>query len=336
MGRARKGSAAVSKVYRAMMRAEDFATVLNGSLDGWNRAMKLRCVSATQDEVVAELDLGPEHRQPYGIVHGGVHAGIVEAGLGRRCAPRSMSETSHYLRAGLAARVWRSAPSGFPTASASSRSCPKYATARGSGGIRTTPTRTLGPPFAPGSRSTRRAHLCVLRRTSTTRRWHRTQERRWRTTCGCSPRGVSSRTTGRSSRPVMETSCLVIRDGFRSQPGSPRIVASARSQRAFCRVCREQTGRSSSRECPPPLPRRSLPRKSLLRRNLLPNPLRSDPLRREPARRRSDEHSGECAVPARLGGQRLALSFRTPIEVGGSSSRYPLSAPWPTCSGRGR
>ncbi len=61
-----------------MSTPEDFATVLNGSLDGWNRTMKLRFVSATQDEVVAELDIGPEHRQPYGIVHGGVHAGIVE------------------------------------------------------------------------------------------------------------------------------------------------------------------------------------------------------------------------------------------------------------------
>jgi uncharacterized protein (TIGR00369 family) len=57
---------------------EDFAATLNGSLDGWNSAMGLRFVSATQDEVVAELEIGPSHRQPYGIVHGGVHAGIIE------------------------------------------------------------------------------------------------------------------------------------------------------------------------------------------------------------------------------------------------------------------
>jgi uncharacterized protein (TIGR00369 family) len=35
-------------------------------------------VSASKDEVVAELEIGPAHRQPYGIVHGGVHAGIIE------------------------------------------------------------------------------------------------------------------------------------------------------------------------------------------------------------------------------------------------------------------
>lgn len=58
--------------------AEDFTEMLNGSLDGWNQAMGLRFVSATADEVVAELVIGPAHRQPYGIVHGGVHAGIIE------------------------------------------------------------------------------------------------------------------------------------------------------------------------------------------------------------------------------------------------------------------
>ncbi len=58
--------------------AEDFAEMLNGTLDGWNTAMGLRFVSATKDLVVAELIVGPSHRQPYGIVHGGVHAGVIE------------------------------------------------------------------------------------------------------------------------------------------------------------------------------------------------------------------------------------------------------------------
>lgn len=61
-----------------MSAQEDFAASLNGSLGGWNVAMGLHFVSATQDEVVAELEIGPQHRQPYGIVHGGVHAGIIE------------------------------------------------------------------------------------------------------------------------------------------------------------------------------------------------------------------------------------------------------------------
>ena len=58
--------------------AEDFAEMLNGSLDGWNSIMGLRFLSANKDEVVAELVIGPHHRQPYGIVHGGVHAGVIE------------------------------------------------------------------------------------------------------------------------------------------------------------------------------------------------------------------------------------------------------------------
>lgn len=58
--------------------AEDFAEMLNGTLDGWNTAMGLHFVRASADEVVAELVIGAQHRQPYGIVHGGVHAGIIE------------------------------------------------------------------------------------------------------------------------------------------------------------------------------------------------------------------------------------------------------------------
>lgn len=57
---------------------EDFAQGLNGGLDGWNTAMGLRFLTATADEVVAELEVGPAHLQAYGIVHGGVYAGIVE------------------------------------------------------------------------------------------------------------------------------------------------------------------------------------------------------------------------------------------------------------------
>jgi 1,4-dihydroxy-2-naphthoyl-CoA hydrolase len=44
----------------------------------WAAKMGVRVVHATRDEVRAELDVGPEHRQPHGIVHGGVHSSIVE------------------------------------------------------------------------------------------------------------------------------------------------------------------------------------------------------------------------------------------------------------------
>jgi len=57
---------------------EDFAEILNQNLDGWNRAMGVRFVRVTLDEVVAELTVGAEHKQAYGIVHGGVYCGVIE------------------------------------------------------------------------------------------------------------------------------------------------------------------------------------------------------------------------------------------------------------------
>jgi uncharacterized protein (TIGR00369 family) len=54
------------------------ATVLNAHSSGFDAAMGIRFLEATGERVVAEYTVGPEHRQPYGIVHGGVHAGLVE------------------------------------------------------------------------------------------------------------------------------------------------------------------------------------------------------------------------------------------------------------------
>jgi 1,4-dihydroxy-2-naphthoyl-CoA hydrolase len=57
---------------------QDFSEMLNGHRGGWNEAMGLRFLRATADEVVAELVVAVVHQQPYGIVHGGVHAGVIE------------------------------------------------------------------------------------------------------------------------------------------------------------------------------------------------------------------------------------------------------------------
>ena len=57
---------------------DDLVSELNAVRDGWNLAMGVRFVHATADEVVVEWDVGPQHLQPYGIVHGGVHAGVIE------------------------------------------------------------------------------------------------------------------------------------------------------------------------------------------------------------------------------------------------------------------
>lgn len=58
----------------------DFSQVINAAAaDGWLAAMGLKLIQATRDEVVAELEVRPHHLQAYGVVHGGVHAGIIES-----------------------------------------------------------------------------------------------------------------------------------------------------------------------------------------------------------------------------------------------------------------
>src|SRR5438105_3216013 len=62
----------------AEQEAPNFAEMINAADDGWVHAMGLVVLRATRDEVVGELSIGPHHLQAYGIVHGGVHAGMVE------------------------------------------------------------------------------------------------------------------------------------------------------------------------------------------------------------------------------------------------------------------
>jgi uncharacterized protein (TIGR00369 family) len=57
----------------------DFAKRVNDLPDGWLLAMGVTITKATVDEVRAELTIGPQHLQGYGIVHGGVHCGLIES-----------------------------------------------------------------------------------------------------------------------------------------------------------------------------------------------------------------------------------------------------------------
>ncbi len=57
---------------------ENAVEMLNDIMGGFNRSMGLRFVKAVQDEYIAELDIEDKHRQPYGIVHGGVYCGMIE------------------------------------------------------------------------------------------------------------------------------------------------------------------------------------------------------------------------------------------------------------------
>lgn len=57
---------------------QDLTPMVEAIADGWKNIMGIRFTRVVQGELVAELEIGPEHRQPLGIVHGGVHAGLIE------------------------------------------------------------------------------------------------------------------------------------------------------------------------------------------------------------------------------------------------------------------
>jgi len=59
--------------------SKDFAARLNETPEGWLQAMGVTITLATRDEVRCELTVGTEHLQGYGIVHGGVHCGLIES-----------------------------------------------------------------------------------------------------------------------------------------------------------------------------------------------------------------------------------------------------------------
>jgi uncharacterized protein (TIGR00369 family) len=72
---------------------EDFAAVIQAaSGEGWSKAMGLELVKATRDEVVARMVIQACHLQAYGIVHGGVYAGIIETLASIGAAIPAMSE----------------------------------------------------------------------------------------------------------------------------------------------------------------------------------------------------------------------------------------------------
>ena len=57
--------------------ADDIVAAIN-ALPGWTREMGIVILTATPDEVTCAFEVGEKHHQGFGIVHGGVHAGVVE------------------------------------------------------------------------------------------------------------------------------------------------------------------------------------------------------------------------------------------------------------------
>lgn len=57
---------------------DNFLQTLNDSRGGFNETLGLSFVSVSYDEIVGEIAVGPHLAQPYGLVHGGVYAAMVE------------------------------------------------------------------------------------------------------------------------------------------------------------------------------------------------------------------------------------------------------------------
>ena len=57
---------------------DNIMEMLNELKGGFNRLIDLTFVKAAPDEYVAEIKIDERHHQPYGIVHGGVYASMIE------------------------------------------------------------------------------------------------------------------------------------------------------------------------------------------------------------------------------------------------------------------
>ena len=56
---------------------DEMAEKIN-EMPGWVKEMGIVILTATPDEVTCEWEVTQKHHQGYGIVHGGVHCGVVE------------------------------------------------------------------------------------------------------------------------------------------------------------------------------------------------------------------------------------------------------------------
>jgi 1,4-dihydroxy-2-naphthoyl-CoA hydrolase len=58
--------------------ADDIAVTTINQLPGWVREMGIEILKAGPDEVTCTWEVAEKHHQGYGIVHGGVHCGVIE------------------------------------------------------------------------------------------------------------------------------------------------------------------------------------------------------------------------------------------------------------------
>ena len=96
------------------MPAGDVVAQLNSLPTGWVKEMGITILTATPDEVTCEWEVGDRHHQAYGIVHGGVHCGVVEtlASIGAALVARprgqrvvGLENSTSFLRAVRSGRL---------------------------------------------------------------------------------------------------------------------------------------------------------------------------------------------------------------------------------------
>lgn len=56
----------------------DSSRYAGGGVDVWGQSVGLEFLEVSASRVVAKVEAGPQHHQPYGILHGGVYCSIVE------------------------------------------------------------------------------------------------------------------------------------------------------------------------------------------------------------------------------------------------------------------
>jgi uncharacterized protein (TIGR00369 family) len=59
--------------------------------DAWGRTLGIEFLEVTAERVLARLEAGPQHHQPYGVLHGGVYCSIVEAVASYGAGHRALS-----------------------------------------------------------------------------------------------------------------------------------------------------------------------------------------------------------------------------------------------------
>jgi uncharacterized protein (TIGR00369 family) len=91
---------------------KDPVNFINSLAGGWVKEMGIRLLEATPERVTCEWHVSEKHHQAYGIVHGGVHCGVVEtlASLGAALAARpqhvvGLENSTSFIRAVRSGRL---------------------------------------------------------------------------------------------------------------------------------------------------------------------------------------------------------------------------------------